>query len=203
MVMDIPHLKSMPKYEEIYHLFLQDIKSHQSYTEACLNFGDRFACEMLKYLNWPEEEAEYVMLPQNAAIPNVKGKRISVLESNLTSLEKVSYWQNGYCCFGLRLSLLFRCSQPARVSEVMFVIPLFIQPNITEAIQPNSLQFILKTNPLSDPIIAENYDQFFDRISDQIKIAIIDGVQNRLDQSEMNLFERKYGIVLSQVEPSQ
>ncbi|MDX1978610.1 MAG: hypothetical protein SFT94_13135 [Pseudanabaenaceae cyanobacterium bins.68] len=175
----------MSKYTEIYQLFAQDLQNHQAAAEACLIFGDRCIGEMLKYLEWREEDAHLVMLPHHHQMPQARSRRVSILESNLAKLEKVTYLVSGYWCFGLRLSLIWRTSSPARYPEVSFIVPFYIRFD---------QDFILKPHPQAQPI--EHRPQFYDAVVGQIKTHLFLGSQAHLDRIETNPLDREFGIIL-------
>lgn len=175
----------MSKYSEIYQLFAQDLQQHQAAAESCLIFGDRCITELLKYLEWREENAHLVMLPHHNQIHQARSRRVSILESNLAKLEKVTYLHSNYWCFGLRLSLIWRESTPARHPELNFIVPFYIGFD---------QDFILKTAPQSQPITHRL--QFYDAIIGQIKTHLILGAQAYLDRIETNPQEREFGIIL-------
>jgi hypothetical protein len=187
-----PISQNQTKYQEVYKLFCEDVRKHQADAEACFNFGDRFVCDLLKYLDWDQEDAELVMLPSSTKVlPATKGRKISILESNLAQLERVSFLQGGFWSFGVRLSLLYAKSSPARHREVMFVIPLFIQRH-----QNAEPEFVLKTSLHGDQIESDRYQDFYDGVVGQIKTILLLGAQARLDRGQESELESKFGILL-------
>jgi len=135
----------MSKYHEIYQLFVQDLKRYQEDSEACLNFGDRFAGEMLKYLDWREEDVEFVMLPQNSEISSVKGRRVNILESNLANLEKLSYWHKSLgLCYLAVMAISNFMMIPSKLRSV------FAQTHYKKGSKGKSLDWVLVFSYLAE-----------------------------------------------------